>query len=87
MSNPVLNNNRFTPQDTILTGEPMTIQGTINKIFLLLACVALGAGVSIYYTFMVNASFMPALIMISSIIGFIIAIVTTFNYKLERVLD
>lgn len=84
MSNPVLNNNRFTPQDTILTGEPMTIQGTINKIFLLLACVALGAGVSIYYTFMVNASFMPALITISSIIGFIIAIVTTFNYKLAK---
>lgn len=84
MSNPILNNERFSPEETVLTGEPMTIQGTINKIFLLFICLAAGAAVSVYYLFMVNSEIVPAMIMISAIIGFIVALITTFNVKLAK---
>ena len=35
MSNPILNDDRFSADAQILDGAPMTIQGTVNKIFLL----------------------------------------------------
>lgn len=84
MSNPILNDDRFSPEETILTGEPMTIQGTVNKILLLFACLGIGAAISIYYLFMVNSSIVPTMITISAIVGFIIAIVTSFNVKLAK---
>ena len=49
MSNPILNEERFSPQERILDGEPMTISGTVNKIFMLLVCLIAGAAISVYH--------------------------------------
>ena len=35
MSNPILNEDRFGSQERILEGEPMSIEGTVGKIFML----------------------------------------------------
>ena len=40
MSNPILNEDRFSSRERILDGEPMTIQGTVSKIFMLFAVSA-----------------------------------------------
>ena len=85
MSNPILNEGRFRNTDeTILTGEPMTIQGTVNKIFLLFVCLLAGAGISIYYLFYVNPAIVPQMVTISAIIGFIVAMITCFNPKAAK---
>ena len=47
MSNPILNENRFSSQERILDGEPMTVQGTVSKIFMLFACLIAGAAIKI----------------------------------------
>ena len=52
MSNPILNENRFSPQERILDGEPMTISGTVNKVLMLL--VALYIKISNFSIFMHN---------------------------------
>ena len=51
MSNPILNDDRFGPQAQVLDGEPMTIQGTVNKILLLFVCLLAGCALSVYYLF------------------------------------
>lgn len=84
MSNPVLNNDRFVSDDTVLMNEPMTIQGTINKILLLFLCLGIGAGISIYYLFFVNPQIVPGMVIISAIVAFIIALITTFNAKIAK---
>ena len=83
MSNPILNSNRFTSQDVVLTGEPMTIQGTVNKIFMLFACLGAGAAISLYMLFTNLAIVMPAMA-ISVIVAFVLVIATCFNIKLAK---
>ena len=51
MSNPILNEDRFGSQERILEGEPMSIEGTVGKIFMLFACLIAGAAISIYSLF------------------------------------
>lgn len=51
MSNPILNEDRFSSQERILDGEPMTIQGTVSKIFMLFACLIAGSAISVYSLF------------------------------------
>lgn len=69
MSNPILNNNRFSPQETVLTGEPMTIQGTVSKIFMLFACLIAGAAISLYFLF-TNPSITGISMLAGGLIGF-----------------
>ena len=83
MSNPILNEDRFSPQATVLDGEPMTIQGTVNKIFMLFACLLAGAAISLYALF--TAPGLTALMIgAGAIIGFILVLVTCFNIKLAK---
>jgi uncharacterized YccA/Bax inhibitor family protein len=84
MSNPILNDDRFSSQEGILNEEPMTIQGTINKIFLLFACLAAGVAVSLYYLFNGQGDIVPIFMSAGAIIGFILVLVTCFNVKLSK---
>ncbi len=83
MSNPILNNNSFSPDATVLEGEPMTIQGTINKIFMLFACLIAGTAISLYYLFN-NPDLAGVLMIIGLVGGFITVIPTCFNMKLAK---
>jgi uncharacterized YccA/Bax inhibitor family protein len=78
-SNPVLGNNTFTKLDyTGTSSSAMTIQGTVNKSFLLIALVVLGAS----YTWKQMADGNPAMmtfVIAGAIGGFITAIVTVFK--------
>lgn len=84
MSNPILNEARFPHEETFITEEPMTIKGTVEKILLLFACLSAGAIITIWYLFSVNPTIVPALMSISAIVGFILAIITTFNVKIAK---
>lgn len=83
MSNPILNNNRFSAGEYVLEGEPMTIQGTISKIFMLFACLAAGAAISLYFLF-TNPSLATVAMFGGSIIGFILVLVTCFNVSIAK---
>ena len=85
MSNPILNDNRFAPQEQILTEEPMTINGTVNKIFLLFVCLLAGCAISVYYL-LTNPSFAAPLVKVSTILAFIAVIITCFNVKSAKYL-
>ena len=83
MTNPILNDDRFSPQENILDGEPMTVQGTVSKIFMLFACLVAGASISIYSLFAQPALAGP--LMISGVVvGFILVLITCFNIKLAK---
>lgn len=83
MSNPILNKDRFMPQERILDGEPMTIQGTVSKIFMLFACLIAGAAISIYNLF-TNPSLIGVMMISGAILGLILVIATSFNVKLAK---
>ena len=83
MSNPILNNNRFSPQEAVLEGEPMTMQGTVGKIFMLFACLIAGSAISLYYLF-TNPSIAMILLPAGAIIGFILVLATCFNVRIAK---
>ncbi len=84
MANPMLNDERFSPQAVALDGEPMTVQGTVNKIFMLFACLAAGAAISLYYLFNGAQQIASTLMIGGAIVGFILAIITCFNVKIAK---
>lgn len=86
MSNPILNNNRFSAQENILEGEPMTINGTVNKIFMLFVCLLAGTGISLYFLFTGNAEFSGTLMLLGAIIAFVLVLITTFKINLAKYL-
>lgn len=83
MTNPILNNNAFSPEVKVLDGEIMTIQGTVNKIFMLFACLFAGAVISLYYLF--NNPDLAGGLMIAGLIGGLVTVIPTcFNMKLAK---
>ena len=85
MSNPILNDDRFGPQAQVLDGEPMTIQGTINKIFLLFVCLLAGCALSVYYLF-TNPAIAGGMLVGGGILSFIFVLITCFNVKSAKYL-
>lgn len=84
MSNPMLNEERFSTRERILDGEPMSIQGTISKVLMLFICLLAGAAISLYMLFNgMSGTIMPAMT-VSAIIGFILVIATCFNIKIAK---
>ena len=83
MSNPILNDNRFSPQERILDGEPMTISGTVNKVFMLFVCLIAGACISLYSLF-TNPAIVPALLIGGGLLGFLLVLVTCFNIRIAK---
>ena len=83
MSNPILNEDRFGAQERILEGEPMTISGTVNKIFMLFACLVAGAAISIYSLFSAPG-LVPVMMGAGAIIGLVLVLATCFNVKIAK---
>ena len=83
MSNPILNEDRFGAQERILEGEPMTISGTVNKIFMLFACLVAGAAISIYSLFSAPG-LVPLMMGAGAIIGLVLVLATCFNVKIAK---
>ncbi len=85
MSNPILNENRFSPKERILDGEPMTVQGTVSKIFMLFACLIAGSAISIYYLF-TNPAIVSGLMIGGAVLAFIFVLIASFNIKTAKYL-
>lgn len=86
MSNPILNDERFSPQERILEGEPMTIQGTVNKIIMLFVCLLAGCGISLYLLFNGMEPALAPLMGISGLIAFILVLITCFKISRAKYL-
>lgn len=83
MSNPILNENRFSAGERILDGEPMTIAGTVNKIFMLFVCLIAGTAISAY-TLFTSPDTVPLMVVGSAIVAFILVLATCFNIKIAK---
>jgi len=59
--------------------EPMTIQGTISKIFMLLACVVAGALMNVYFLINGNQNLAVLLMGAGAIIGFVLVLIASFR--------
>lgn len=80
-ANPVLSNNTFS-QNIVRSGaETMTIRGTVNKVFLMLLLVVLGAGYTWKFMATENMAAMQTYMIIGGIGGFITAMITVFKSK------
>lgn len=78
MANPILNN-KFLTGERVLEGEPMTINGAINKALIMLALVIISAA---YTWSLVFAGFMDKAFMLGAIgmiAGFILALIISFT--------
>jgi len=65
-------------------GKPMTLQGTVNKCFMLLATTSLFAGVTWHFMFAAGKPtelVMPIAICGGAIVGFILALIMIFNQR------
>ncbi len=83
MSNPILNEDRFSSRERILDGEPMTIQGTVSKIFMLFACLIAGSAISVYSLF-TNPALAYGMMFLGGFLGCILVLVTCFNIKIAK---
>lgn len=85
MANPVFNEN-IVEQTRILDGEPMTVNGAINKTFILFACLILSACYTWYLAFNGFTDKAQLLTMGGAIAGLILALVIIFSRKALHVL-
>ncbi|MBP7863546.1 Bax inhibitor-1/YccA family protein [bacterium] len=69
------------------SGESMTLQGTVNKSFLLLAITAIAAGVTWHYAFATNPESLIPWAIGSSIVGLVVGLVICMNDKLAPALS
>lgn len=83
MSNPILNDDRFSPQERILDGEPMTVSGTMNKVIMLFACLIAGACIGLYFLF-TDPSIVANLVVGGGVIGFLLVFATSFNISIAK---
>lgn len=80
-ANPVLSNNLFPKGLAVAGAEVMTIRGTVNKVFLMLLLVVLGAGYTWKFMATENMAAMQTYMLIGGIGGFITAIITVFKSR------
>lgn len=85
MANPVFNEN-IVEQTRILDGEPMTVNGAINKTFILFACLILSACYTWYLAFNGFTDKAQLLTLGGAIAGLILALVIIFSRKALHVL-
>jgi uncharacterized YccA/Bax inhibitor family protein len=78
-ANPVLGNNTFTRFRTLAGAETMTIQGTVNKVFLMLLLVVAGAAYTWNRMDPENPAATNLYMILGGIGGFIAALVTVFK--------
>ncbi len=85
MSNPILNNN-FGADEYVIESEPMTIDGTVNKSLILFAFLMIGAVCNWHFLMTGFADKAQMFTTGGAIVGFILALIITFNVKLAKVL-
>ena len=77
-ANPALNANTFKDASSISQGEAMTLQGTVNKTGILLL-ILVAASFWTWMQIQVNSASVLPLILVGSIAGFIVGLVTVFK--------
>ena len=78
MSNPILND-RFTEAEGVVSGQIMTVNGTLDKTFLLFLCALLPAAYT-WNQFMAGFTDKASMLMtIGAIVGFIFALIISFT--------
>ena len=85
MSNPVLNDN-FVEQTRVLDAEPMTVNGAVNKTFILLAVLVLAACYTWSLAFGGFSDKAQMLTVGGAIVGFVLALVIIFARKALHIL-
>ena len=80
-ANPVLSNATFSRSLSGTGTEAMTIKGTVNKVFLMLLLVVLGAGYTWKFMATENMAAMQTYMLIGGIGGFITALITVFRMQ------
>lgn len=83
MSNPILNENRFSSQARVLEGEPMTVNGTVNKVFMLFICLIAGVAISLHFLFSAPAV-LPGIIAGAMVVAFLLVLFTCFNIRIAK---
>jgi uncharacterized YccA/Bax inhibitor family protein len=86
MSNPVLNLRAFSSQPSALAAECMTLQGTINKSFLLLVVLMLGALFPWAVAMGGNALVAADSIMLGNVGGLVLVFIIAFKPRLAQYL-
>lgn len=88
MANPILNENFGTSNQSVtLAAEPMTISGTISKILILFAFLLIGALCNWHFFATGMLDKVNMFTMVGGIVGFILAMIITFNVNLAKVLS
>ncbi len=85
-SNPALNRNTFSDLSVIDDGNAMTIQGVVNKSFILLALVLISSFHvwKLFFTTGAVQSVTPWML-VGGIGGFVVALITVFNKKIAGI--
>ena len=84
-SNPILND-RVLEQAYPVTELPMTVAGTMNKLFLLALIMLAGAGAVVYQFFLQHYDYVNIIMLTGIIVGFVCAIVLAFKNNLTKYL-
>lgn len=85
MSNPILTENSLRNQEG-LVGEPMTINGVVNKTLALFACLLVTSGYTWYLFMQGFMDKLQLLMMVGLVVGIVSFIVIMFNRKLINVM-
>lgn len=84
-SNPMLRDEIFT-REQVLTEQPMTVNGTLNKLFLLFSIFVFGAGVTWYKFSLGHTDFLSIATIVCFVVAFILGVVIPFFPKTSQYL-
>lgn len=79
-SNPIFNDSVY-DRNTVLTEQPMTINGTLNKLFLLFFVFILGAGVTWYKFSLGHIDFIAMTSMLALVVAIVLGFIIPFFPK------
>lgn len=88
MSNPILNRRNFLlmQDEEFNIIDPMTINGTINKIIIMFICLLVGVGTNLYFLYTGNEGVSLALMVPGAFIGFILSVISMIKTSLAKYL-
>ncbi len=86
-SNPILTRMDNTNNEVVLDSNPMTVSGTISKVFVLLLIASISGAAVIYEAMMGYADKVMMIMSIALVVGLITGLVTSFVPKLAKFLS
>ena len=78
-ANPALNDNTFSTTKSVINTQKMTLEGTVNKSFILLFCILFSASYTWNQFFSGNISLVSSLMIAGGLLGLILGIITIFK--------